>query len=61
MALKLLLDRLVPSAFPERALSAETDFGTTRFVQPGGPMNNRTRVPEVNEWLVDHDRNPVLW
>jgi len=61
MALKLLLDRLVPSAFPERALSAETDFGNTRFVQPGGPMNNRTRIPEVNEWLVAHDRNPVLW
>ena len=55
IALKLLVDRLVPSAFPDRALSVDTDFGTTRFVQPGGPQDNKSRVPEVNQWLRDHN------
>jgi len=61
IALKLLVDRLVPSAFPDRALSVDTDFGTTRFVQPGGPMNNVSRVPEVNSWITRHNyRVPVV-
>ena len=55
IALKLLVDRLVPSAFPDRALSVDTDFGTTRFVQPGGPQDNKSRVPEVNSWVRDHN------
>ena len=60
IAMKLLVDRLVPSSFPDRALSVDTDFGTTRFVQPGGPMNNVSRVPEVNEWVRSHyNRLPI--
>ncbi len=55
IAMKLLVDRLVPSSFPDRALSVDTDFGTTRFVQPGGPMNNVSRVPEVNDWVHRHN------
>lgn len=55
IAMKLLIDRLVPSAFPDRALSVDTDYGTTRFVQPGGPMKNVSRVPEVNDWVARHD------
>lgn len=61
MALKLLLDRLVPSAFPERATRAETDWGSTSFIQPGGPMNNMTRIPEVNEWLANHNYKMMVW
>jgi len=59
IAMKLLIDRLVPSAFPDRALSVDTDYGTTRFVQPGGPMKNVSRVPEVNEWIRAHN-NKIL-
>lgn len=55
IAMKLLVDRLVPSAFPDRALSIDTDFGTTRLVQPGGPMMNVSRIPEVNDWVSRHD------
>ncbi len=55
IALKLLVDRLVPSAFPDRALSVDTDFGTTRFVQPGGPQDNASRIPEVNDWVKRHN------
>lgn len=55
IAMKLLVDRLVPSAFPDRATSVDTEFGTTRFVQPGGPMKNVSRVPEVNDWVNRHD------
>lgn len=60
IAMRLLVDRLVPSAFPDRALSVDTDYGTTRFVQPGGPMNNVSRVPEVNEWVRAHDSRVFL-
>ncbi len=55
IALKLLVDRLVPSSFPDRALSVDNDFGTTRFVQPGGPMNNVSSIPEVNDWVHRHN------
>jgi len=55
IALKLLVDRLVPSAWPDKALSADTEYGTTRFIQPGGPMNNRTRIAEVNDWVNTHN------
>jgi hypothetical protein len=55
IALQLLLDRLVPSAWPDKALSADTEFGTTRFIQPGGPMSNRTRIAEVNDWINTHN------
>ncbi len=61
IAMKLLVDRLVPSSFPDRAISVDTDFGTTRFVQPGGPMNNVSRLPEVNAWVRSHNvRVPVF-
>ncbi len=61
IAMKLLVDRLVPSSFPDRAISVDTDFGTTRFVQPGGPMGNVSRVPEVNQWVTAHNvRVPVI-
>ncbi len=61
IAMKLLVDRLVPSSFPDRAISVDTDFGTTRFVQPGGPMNNASRLPEVNQWVTAHNvRVPVF-
>lgn len=55
IALSLLVDRLVPSPFPDRTLSATTEFGTVRYVQPGGPQNNVSRLPEVNEWVRAHD------
>lgn len=60
IALKLLVDRLVPSAFPDRALSVDTDYGTTRFIQPGGPMDNVSRVPEVNAWVKRHDHRMFI-
>jgi hypothetical protein len=55
IAMKLLIDRLVPSAFSDRALSVATDFGTTQLVTQGGPMGNVSKVPEVNQWVRDHD------
>jgi len=60
IAMKLLVDRLVPSAWPDRVLSADTEYGTTRFVQPGGPMNNKTRIPEVNDWVREHDMRVLV-
>jgi len=55
IALKLLIDRLVPSAWPDRVLSADTEYGTTRLIQPGGPMGNVSRLPEVNDWVNRHN------
>lgn len=55
IAMKLLVDRLVPSAFPDRAIQADTEFGSIRYVQPGGPMNNVSRLPEANDWVTRHD------
>lgn len=60
VALKLLVDRLVPSAFPDRMITADTQYGTVRYVQPGGPMNNVTRIPEVNDWVNRHDHRIFL-
>lgn len=59
IALQLLVDRLVPSAFPDRLISADTEFGTVRYVQPGGPMRNVSRLPEVNQWVMAHDQR--IW
>lgn len=61
IALKLLVDRLVPSAFPDRLLSADTDLGTTRFVQPGGPMGNVSGIPEVNAWVKSHQFKTLVF
>ena len=55
IALKELVNRLVPSAWPDRVISADTEYGTTRFVQPGGPMHNVSQLPEVNDWVSRHD------
>jgi len=60
IGLKLLVDRLVPSAFPDRALTVDSDFGTTRLVQPGGPMRNVSRLPEVNDWVMRHDHRILV-
>ena len=60
IGLLLLRDRLVASAVPDRALSYSDELGTIRYVQPGGPMNNRTGLPEVNAWVQGNDvRFPV--
>lgn len=55
IALKELVNRLVPSAWPDRVISADTEYGTTRLVQPGGPMANVSQLPEVNAWVSRHD------
>lgn len=55
IALKELVNRLVPSAWPDRVISADTEYGTTRFIQPGGPMQNVSQLPEVNDWVNRHD------
>lgn len=60
IALMELVDRLVPSAWPDRVLSADTEYGTTRFVQPGGPMGNRSRLPRVNDWVHNNDQRVML-
>lgn len=56
IALMELVDRLVPSAVPDRVLSHDGEYGTTRFIQPGGPMGNVSRLPQVNDWVARHDR-----
>ena len=60
IALKVLIDRLVPSAWPDKALSADTEYGTTRFIQPGGPMSNRTSIAEVNDWITTHNMKVLV-
>jgi hypothetical protein len=60
IALKVLVDRLVPSAWPDKALSADTEYGTTRFIQPGGPMSNRTSIAEVNDWITTHNMKVLV-
>ena len=60
IGMMLLRDRLVASAIPDRALSYSDELGTVRYVQPGGPMGNKTGLPEVNAWIREHDvRLPV--
>lgn len=39
------------SRTPENALQTITDMGTVTHVQPGGPFNNATALPEVNQTL----------
>jgi len=60
IAMKLLVDRLVPSAFTDRALEVANDYGTVRLVQPGGPMMNVSRIPEVNDWVNRHNHKILL-
>jgi hypothetical protein len=60
IAMKILVDRLVPSAYPDRALRVEGEYGTTQLVQPGGPMKNVARVPEVNDWVQRHDHRVLV-
>jgi hypothetical protein len=60
IALKILVDRLVPSAFPDRAIRVEGEYGTTQLVQPGGPMKNVSRVPDVNDWVSRHDHRVLV-
>lgn len=60
IAMAELVDRLVPSAWPDRVISADTEYGTTRFVQPGGPMNNVSRLPIVNDWVKRHDHRVFI-
>jgi hypothetical protein len=60
IALKILIDRLVPSAFPDRALRVEGEYGTMQLVQPGGPMKNVSRVPDVNDWVSRHDHRVLV-
>jgi hypothetical protein len=60
IALKMLVDRLVPSAYPDRALRIEGEYGSMSLVQPGGPMNNVSRVPEVNHWVTAHNHKILV-
>jgi hypothetical protein len=60
MALLLLVDRLVPSSFTDRATSVVTEYGTTTIVQPGGPMANVSRIPEVNAWVSQHNHQVLV-
>jgi hypothetical protein len=60
IALKILVDRLVPSAYPDRALRIEGEYGTMQLIQPGGPMKNVSRVPEVNDWVMRHDHRVLV-
>lgn len=39
------------SRTPSNVLQTVTDMGTTTHVQPGGPFNNATALPEVNQVL----------
>jgi hypothetical protein len=60
IAMKLLVDRLVPSAYPDRALRIEGEYGTMQLIAPGGPMKNVSRVPEVNDWVMRHDHRVLV-
>ncbi len=60
IALLLIRDRLVPSNIDARTISITNDFGSQRFVTEGGPMKNVSRIPEVNEWVRNHDVRPPI-
>jgi hypothetical protein len=60
IAMKILVDRLVPSAYPDRALRIDGDYGSMQLVQPGGPMKNVSRVPEVNQWVQAHNHKVLV-
>lgn len=60
IALLLLVDRLQKNTIPDRALSWNDDLGTIRLVTEGGPRSNVTRIPEVNQWIEEHSRMPLI-
>lgn len=61
IGLKLLVDRLVPSGYPDRALRWDGPDGSSlSLIQPGGPMNNVSRIPEVNQWVNAHDHRVLI-
>lgn len=60
IALLLLVDRLQKNIIPDRALSYSDALGTTRLVTEGGPRSNVTRIPEVNQWVDEHSRMPLI-
>jgi hypothetical protein len=56
IALAELLDRLIPSGAPDRALRWDMPDGSSMsMVQPGGPMDNVSRLPHVNAWVKQHN------
>lgn len=57
IALDLLLHRLVPRTTPDNLLSMDTEFGTQRFIQAGGPMRNPTGLPKVDQWIRENSRH----
>lgn len=59
IGMMMLVDRLVPSD-TDRVLSQDNGYGQVRYVQPGGPNMNRTRLPEVNEWVMAHDARVMI-
>lgn len=59
VGLLMLVDNLVPSD-TDRVLSQDNGYGQTRFVQPGGPNKNKTRLPEVNEWVMAHNSHILI-
>lgn len=62
IALLLTVDRLVKNPIPARALSYTDDTGgSIRLVTEGGPADNPSRIPEVNEWVRAHSRISPLY
>jgi hypothetical protein len=51
IGLKLLIDRIVSSNISDRTRSYQDEIATIQFITEGGPMNNITRLPEVNSWI----------
>jgi hypothetical protein len=60
ICLLLIRDYLTRGPVSEYAISAANDFGTTRFIQEGGPMRNPSRIPEVNDWVRSHSAHIPL-
>jgi hypothetical protein len=61
IALKLLVDRLVPSGVPDRATRWDMPDGSSmNIIQPGGPFNNVSRLPEVNQWVQAHNHKILV-
>lgn len=53
VAMMLLVDRLVPSAISDRAVSFTDELGTVRFETPGR-FGNVSTIPEINAWVKAH-------
>jgi len=53
VAMMLMIDRLVPSAISDRAVSFTDELGTLRFETPGR-FGNVSTIPEVNAWVKSH-------